>query len=728
MRCKKTRSSLSSKRKSDHPMAIEVTPATGASSDSQFFNRELSDLAFIERVLEESSNERHPLLERLAFLSISAMVLDQFYTVRVSRLRHKINTGITRPSVDGLTPAVELRSVNSYADHLLNSQQNSWIEIHKLLAEQDISLVSAANLYADELVFAEDYYHKHVMLVLSPFVIDREHPFPFIPSGGLCVVAEGRTQSGDITHLLVPIPDSVPRFILLPGSGSRFIIIESLIIRFIQSFFPGTEITDCGTFQILRDNDLAIDEGFDDLREMVETGLELRERANVIRLKFGADMSEEARYFVAQELGIVDKDEVETLRQSDQGIAASEYVVVDELIGLSSALGLIDKSLAPNYPDLVFPVHQPKLPDRIRNSGGDYFSVIRERDLMLHWPYDSFEVLVNFIKKASVDPDVTAIKQTLYRTSDGSPIVEALIAAAEKGKTVIAVVELEARDNEKSNVLLAKRMEMAGVHIVYGIVDLKVHCKMTLIVRREEDDTVLYSHFGTGNYHPGNARSYTDLSYFTSNEVLGRDANMVFNYLTSGSFPPCEAISVAPENLRRDILSYIDAEIENAKLHKPAEIWIKLNSLTDPALINKLYEASSSGVKVEMVVRRQCRLRPGVKGLSENIRVRSIVGRYLEHSRIYCFANGECLPHANASIFISSADGMERNFDARVEVMIPIIDSIVHQQVLEDVLQRNIEDTDQSWLLTSEGTYKRLQETGQSVQCWSLENTSRSGR
>ena len=708
-------------------MVIEITPGSDKLPDSLYFNRELSDLAFIERVLEESSNERHPLLERLRFLSISAMVLDKFYTVRVARLRHKINKGINRLSVDGLTPTMQLQKVNRYADDLLKSQQHSWMQIQKLLAEYDISLVLTTDLSADQLNFAEDYFHKHLMSVLSPFIIDREHPFPFIPSAGIGVVAQGKTQSGGITHLLVPIPPSVPRFILLPGDGTRFITVESLIIRFIQSFFSDTEITDCGTFQILRDNDLALSEMFDDLRQMVETGLEQRERANVIRLKFVSDMSEDARYFVAESLGVLSKDEIDIMRQNNQSIAVSEYVAIDELIGLSSVMQLISKSLAPAFPDLTFSVHQTELPTRIKKSGGDYFSVIRERDMMLHYPYDSFEVLVNFIQKAAVDPDVIAIKQTLYRTSDGSPIVSALITAAEAGKAVIAVVELEARDNERSNIQLTKRMEMAGVHIVYGIVNLKVHCKMTLIVRREEDDTVLYTHFGTGNYHPGNARTYTDLSFFTSNQALGNDANKVFNYLTSGSFPSCVALSVAPGNLRQVLMNYIDIEIENAGLGKPAEIWVKLNSLTDPELINKFYEASNSGVKLELVVRRQCRLKPGVQGLSENIRVKSIVGEYLEHSRIYCFANGESLPHRNAKVFISSADGMERNFDDRVEVMIPILDAIVHQQVLEDVLQKNIEDTDQSWLLTAEGIYERQERTGFSVQNWSKENTTRSG-
>ena len=696
-------------------------------SDSRYFNRELSDLAFIERVLEESSNSQHPLLERLGFLSISAAILDQFYTVRVARLHRRILKGSIRPSIDGLAPITQLTNVNNYADYLLESQQRSWIQIRELLAEHKIALARLGDLSDEEVVFAREYFHKHLLPVLSPFVIDREHPFPYIPSGGMCVVAVGDTDSGSKTHLLVPVPTSVQRFILLPGSGTRIIAIESLIIRFIQTFFSDIKITDCGTFQILRDNDLALAERFDDLREMVETGLSQRERANVIRLKFVDDMPEDARYFVAEALGVLDAEEIAEMKRKNQSIAESQYVVINALIGLSDAKTLIVNSLAPKFPQLAFPSYSAKVPARIRKSGGDYFSVIRERDLILHWPYDEFDVLANFIQKAADDPDVTSIKQTLYRTSDGSPIVTALITAAENGKTIVAVIELEARDNERANVRLAKRMEAAGVQIVYGIVDLKVHCKMTLIARREQDDTVFYTHFGTGNYHPVNARTYTDLSYFTFDQTLGNDANKVFNYLTSGSFPDCQALSVAPLGIRRDLLHLIDQEMENAALGKAAQIWAKLNAITDPEIIDKLYDASNAGVKIDLIVRRQCCLKPGVPGLSENIRVKSIVGRYLEHSRIYCFANGQSLPHQHALVYISSADWMERNFDDRVEIMVPISESFSHQQVLEDVVQKNIEDLDQSWILTPDGTYRRQEQTGFSVQNWHMENASRSG-
>ena len=695
-------------------------------TNSHYFNRELSDLAFIERVLDESSNKNHPLLERLRFLSISATVLDQFYTVRVARMRRKIDSGNNKPSVDGLTPAMQFEKINIYARRLLESQQQSWIEIQALLSEHQIAMVPFGGMNEEESKFAEDYFHNHMMLALSPFMIDREHPFPYIPSGGLCVVAEGQNQKGVRMHVLVPLPQSLPRFKLLPGENTRIITLEFLVIQFIQSFFNEIEITHCGTFQILRDNDLALAERFDDLREMVETGVKQRERANVIRLKFDDQMPEEAGYFVAEMLGVLSADEIETMKDQNLSVASSEFVARDALLGLSDAMGLISSSLEPKYPHLVFPSYEATIPQRIKKSDGDYFSVIRDRDMMLHYPYDSFEVLVTFIQNAAIDPLVTAIKQTLYRTTEGSPIVSALIAAAERGKAVTAVVELEARDNEKANVQLAKRMESAGVQIVYGIVDLKVHCKMTVIVRREDDETMLYTHFGTGNYHPGNARLYTDLSYFTCNRALGTDANKVFNYLTSGSFPACELLYVAPRNIRRGLVQLIDVEIENAKSGKPAQIMAKLNSLTDPEIINKFYEASTAGVIVKLVVRRQCRLKPGLPGLSENISVKSIVGRYLEHSRIYCFANGEKLPGRNAKVFISSADWMERNFDDRVEIMIPITDAVVHQQVLDDVMLKNIEDTVQSWQLTPEGNYERMESNGFSVQNWFMENDSRS--
>ncbi len=703
-----------------------VNPLSTPHPDSPYFNRELTDLAFIERVLEESANERHPLLERLAFLSISAMVLDQFYTVRVARLRQKIDTGNNKPSVDGLTPGDQLEKVNTYANHLLAAQQDSWVQIQQRLAGHDISIILPSELREDEKIYASEYFDNQLLPVLSPFMIDREHPFPFIASGGLCVVAESEDSNNKKSHLLIPLPSSLPRFLLLPGDETRVITLESLITLFIQSFFIDVKIIGCGTFQVLRDNDLALAEKFDDLRQMVETGVQQRQRANVIRLKFDKDMQESSRYFVAEALGVLSPEEIESLKERNLTTDASPHIATDVLLGLSDALKLISTSLAPRFPHLLFPSYDARNPDRIKQSDGDYFSVIRDRDLMLHYPYDSFDVLVNFIQKAAMDPDVVAIKQTLYRTSEGSPIVEALITAAISGKAVLAVVELEARDNEKSNVLLAKKMEAAGVQIVYGIVDLKVHCKMTLIVRREDDETTLYSHFGTGNYHPGNARVYTDLSLFTANKKMGSDANKVFGYLTSGSLPDCEHLSVAPKNIRQDIIDLIDTEIANSINGKPAEVWAKLNSLTDPTLIDKFYEASNQGVKVHLVVRRQCRLRPGVAGLSENITVKSIVGRYLEHSRIYCFANGQSLPHAGAKVYLASADWMERNFDDRVEIMAPIIDPTVHEQVLHDVMQKNLEDTAQSWELTADGKYVRYPTSNFSVQEWLMTTNSRS--
>ncbi len=702
--------------------------STDKLTSTRFFNREISDLAFIERVLDESSNPKHPLLSRLEFLGISASVLDQFYGVHVARLRRKIDEGDTRTSVDGLTPAAQLRKVNQYADNLLRAQQASWIKLGAELAIHNIRLQDPAELSGSDLDYLQNYYSRHVMPVLSPFMIDREHPFPFIPSGGLCVVAEASTGQGETTHLLVPMPPSLARFILLPGEGARIISLESIIIFFIQSFFSELKITNCGTFQILRDNDLALEERFDDLLQMVATSLERRERANVIRLKFAEDMPEEARFFIAEALGVLSKDDVDEMRSKNISIDTSETIAIDSLVGLSDSVDLINSHLGPKYPDLKFPSYEAKVPDRISRCDGDYFSVLRERDMILHWPYDSFNVLVEFIQSAATDPDVLAIKQTLYRTSSQSPIVNALIAAAESGKAVIAVIELEARDNEKANIALARRMERAGVQIVYGIIDLKVHCKMTLIVRREKDGTTLYTHFGTGNYHPGNARTYTDLAYFTADKTLGEDCNKVFNYLTSGSPPACQNLHVAPSNIRTQLFELLDIEIQNAAAGKPAQLWAKLNSLSDPALIDKLYEASNSGVQIELVVRRQCRLKPGVPGMSENIRVKSIVGRFLEHSRIYSFANGESLPHANAKTFLSSADWMERNFDDRVEVMIPLTDPIVHKQVLEDVLARNIEDNEQSWYLQPDGEYVRPQEAGFSAQEWFMENQSISGR
>ncbi len=695
---------------------------------SRFLNRELSDLAFIERVVEESINPGHPLLERLGFLAISSSVLDQFYTVRVARLHRKIRSGNHKPGVDGTTPTIQLRQVNACTDRLITLQQDSWTRIRTLLADRGIHFMDGTELDDEGVSFARKYFDQHISPVISPFIIDREHPFPYIPSGGLCVVAGiSNTRSPD-THLLIPIPSSLPGFIRIPAMDARFVSIEALIIRFMDTLFTESRMIDFGSFQILRDNDLTLKDRFDDLREMVETGLQQRDRAHVIRLKFARDMSEKARRFVARALGVLSDDEASVLHDSGESVTTSDTIVDDPLIGFSGIMDLISESLLPEHADLAYPPLRPKVPERIRHSAGDYFAVIRDRDLMLHWPYDDFDVLAGFIMKAALDPDVVAIKQTLYRTSNASPVVNALIAAAESGKSVIAVVELEARDNEKANIVLARKMEAAGIHIVYGIVDLKVHCKLTLVVRREDDESRRYAHIGTGNYHPVNARIYTDLAWFTCDEAITGDVNRVFNYLTSGYPPGCRELVVAPADLRKELLNLIDAEIGAAGNGEPTGIWAKLNALTDPELITKLYEASEAGVPVELVVRRQCRLKPGVRGLSGNIRVKSIVGRFLEHSRIYCFANGHPLPHDRNHVYIASADWMERNFDDRVEIMAPVRDPVVKQQILLDIMQGNLKDTEQSWFLDAEGGYRRLKGDGHSVQDWLMRNYSRSGK
>ena len=604
----------------------------------------------------------------------------------------------------------------------------SWLELQESLGAEGISLVTPDDITPDEHEYIRSYFENHLAAIISPFIIDREHPFPFVPSGGLCVVAEGRNRMGKKKHMLVPLPQSVSRFMLMPGTDQvRIIALEMIIIENIQSLFSDTQIHGCGTFQILRDNDLAIGDRFDDLRAVVETGIERRERADVIRLKFVDNMPEEARFFVARSLGVLDKRQIEIMKKRGYGIDRSGFIVIDSLLGLADAISLIQSALAPRFPHLMFEPYDPGVPARVK-SEPDLFKVIKERDLALHYPYDDFQVLVDLLNQAASDPKVSAIKQTLYRTSRSSPIEDALVEAAEAGKSVMAVIELEARDDEKSNVQLAKRLEAAGAHVVYGIVDLKVHTKMTLIVRHEEDETVLYSHIGTGNYHPGNARMYTDLSLMSACPTLGADTNKVFNYLTSESVPACERIVVAPADLRDRIMDEIDIEIDNARNGLPAQVWAKVNSLTDPMLIEKLYEASKAGVQIDLVVRRHCRLRPGIPGLSDNIRVKSIVGRFLEHSRVYCFAHGRELPHDDAALYIASADWMERNFDDRVEIMVPVEDPEVRKQVIYDLLQRNLEDEAQSWHLQTDATYARPTNEGFSVQEWYMQEETRSGK
>lgn len=706
---------------SEQPIAPVLIPASSPQaeplepSSARFYNREISDLLFIQRVLEEAENEEHPLLERLRFLSISGAVLDQFYAVRVAKLKRSANKQDAFITPDGMRPVQQYKRVLEHGRALMTEQQDTWHALQVELASHDIALLQSADLTASDVEFLKYYFQSHIQPALTPCTIDEEHPFPFIPSGGVCAILEFSDR-----HILIPFPSALPRFIALPGGGTRFTRLDTVLFRFWPELFPHDALLSYGVFQLLRDNDLARQERSDDLRSMVESGLKLRHRANTILLTISDTMSETALAFVAGHLQLLTDQELLTLEHQRKPLSESEHVFRAVLPGLSTLQDLLTAEVVAKHGELLFEPHKPTHPEVFKDR--DCFDVISEGDVLVHWPYESFDTVVDFLDRAATDQNVLAIKQTLYRTSDDSPVVSALINAARHGKAVTTVIELEARENEYSNVELAKRLEAAGVQIIYGIVGLKIHCKATLVVRREQDDTVLYSHFSSGNYHPGTAKVYTDISYFTADPVLGRDASRVFNYLTSGTLQPTEKLVVAPVMFRNRINELIDNEIANARSGKPAHICIKVNALTDPHIVERLYAASEAGVQVDLVVRRHCSLVPGVEGMSSNIRVKSMVGRYLEHSRIYLFANGGGLASDDAIVLVGSPDLMERNLDERVEILLPVVDPALRDRLVNEIMHANIRDTRQSWILKQDYVYDRHPDrAGLCAQTWFMQ-------
>jgi len=692
------------------PVANDDNP--GTAPEPRYFNRELSWLAFNRRVMEEAQNRAHPLLERLRFLSISGSNFDEFFMVRVAGLLGQQMQGVEARSTDGLNPGQQLAAIVEEAASLVDSQQAVWTEILDELAIAGIDVLDAEEIEGKTLEWLEAHFRDQIFPILTPQALDPAHPFPFIPNQGSSVIFDlVRRSDHEPIRELVLLPTTIPRFVRLPGKSARYVSIETTLKRFSHLLFPGYDVYSSAAFRVLRDSDIEIEEEAEDLVMTFRSAIKRRKRGRVIRLEMEEGIDPALESVLLEELG------------------GSEAILTETggFIGVGDLASLVDE----DRPDLKFQPYDARFPERIREYGGDCFAAIRAKDIVVHHPYESFDVVLAFLGQAAADPDVVAIKQTLYRAGKQSAVINALIAAAEAGKSVTAVVELKARFDEEQNLYWATALERAGVQVVYGFIDWKTHAKISMVVRREGSGVRTYCHFGTGNYHPITAKIYTDLSFFTADPKIGRDAAQVFNYVTGYVEPQkLELLDISPKGLRAKLMALIDGEIAHAGAGHPATIWAKMNSLVDPAVMEKLYEASNAGVEIDLIIRGVCCLRPGVPGMSERIRVKSIVGRFLEHSRIWAFGNGREMPNDGALVFISSADWMQRNFDRRVEYLLPIRNKTVHAQILDQVMVANLIDNEQSWILQPNGRYIRVDpgETPFNLHRYFMTNPSLSGR
>ncbi len=685
---------------------------------SNFINRDLSWIEFNKRVLDEAFNPELPLLDKVKFISIFFSNLDEFYMIRVSGIKDQIAAQVFDTTIDGLTPKEELRKIEQEVRPLVNSAINYWQEfLVPALSEKNVSILNYGELSETEKSSLTDYFKREIFPVLTPLAFDPGRPFPYISNLSLSLAVLVKAPNGEKHFARVKVPSILPRLmriddILEPNKKKtnshcnyRFLWLGDLIKSNLDLLFPGMKALEAHRFRITRDTDIELQEDeADDLLEIIEENIRQRRFGSVVRLEVDKNMPQ----FM-----------VDTLIDNLQ-ITKEDIHVLDGPLGLSAVMKLYDLPL----PELKEKPFHPVVPG-IFDDGEDIFSIVGKREILLHHPYHSFAPVIDFIKSASKDPDVLAIKQTLYRVGPNSPVVKALIEAAERGKQVAVLVELKARFDEENNIYWAKELEKVGVHVVYGLVGLKTHAKMTLVVRKEADKVRRYVHLGTGNYNPSTAKLYTDLSFFTSNDDICDDVSDIFNYLTGYSYQhEFKKLFVAPINISDKFLELIYRETEIAKNGGQGKIVMKLNSLVDPVMIAALYEASQNGVQIDLIVRGICCLIPGKPGISENIRVMSVVGRFLEHSRIYYFAN-----NGDEEIYLSSADLMPRNLYRRVEIAFPIEDANLKAFIINKILAVYLKDNIKARCLLSDGTYEFLKSDGKDkkvcAQEWLMSHASK---